>query len=110
MNIVERFSKYLTAIEYPKEKTSWNIAGIINNQNAFYKFDVREMFKLEDGSLAQSNTTKTKADKMVFDIKDQWIIVDLEELHQYLKQNSIKKVYLNELISNLDWNIILPKN
>ena len=46
---------------------------------------------------------------MVFDIKDQWIIVDLEELHKYLKQNNLKKVYLNELISNLDWNIILPK-
>ena len=44
--IVERFAKKLTAIEYPKEKTSWNIAGIIKGQNAFYKFDVREMFEL----------------------------------------------------------------
>jgi hypothetical protein len=45
MNIIERFSTYLTAIEYPKEKTFWNIAGIIKGQNAFYKFDVRDMFK-----------------------------------------------------------------
>jgi hypothetical protein len=46
MNILERFSTYLTATEYPKEKTSWNIAGIIKGQNAFYKFDVRDMFTL----------------------------------------------------------------
>jgi hypothetical protein len=46
MAIIENFSKYLTAIEYPKEKTSWNIAGIIKGQNAFYKFDVRDMFAL----------------------------------------------------------------
>jgi hypothetical protein len=44
MNIIERFSKHLTAIEYPKSKTSWNIAGIIKDKNAFYKFDVRDMF------------------------------------------------------------------
>ena len=25
--IKDRFAKYLTAIEYPKEKSSWNIAG-----------------------------------------------------------------------------------
>jgi hypothetical protein len=33
--IVSRFSKHLTAIEYPKEKTSWNIAGIIKGQKCF---------------------------------------------------------------------------
>jgi hypothetical protein len=52
---------------------------------------------------------KSKADKMVFDIKDQWIILDVEELHQYLKQNELENVDLEELISSLDWNIILPK-
>ena len=41
--LLKKFSKNLTAIEYPKEKTSWNIAGIIKGQNAFYKFDVRDM-------------------------------------------------------------------
>jgi hypothetical protein len=34
MNIIERFSKNLTSIEYPKEKTSWNIAGILKDRNA----------------------------------------------------------------------------
>ena len=46
---------------------------------------------------------------MVFDIKDQYIVVDVEELHEYLKDKELKMVYLEELISKLDWNIILLK-
>ena len=60
MNIIERFSKHLTAIEYPKEKTSWNIAGIIKDKNAFYKFDVRDMFALPDGTPAQKGRLDSK--------------------------------------------------
>ena len=52
---------------------------------------------------------KTKADKMVFDMKDKWIIVDIEELHTYIKEHKLKIIQLEELISKLDWNIILPK-
>ena len=33
--IVKKFAKYLTGIEYPKEKTSWNIAGMIKGKNAY---------------------------------------------------------------------------
>ena len=40
MDIIQRFSKQLEAVEYPKEKTSWYIAGIIKGTNGFYKFDV----------------------------------------------------------------------
>ena len=43
MGIVNRFAKYLTCIEYPKQKSSWNIAGILKGQNGLYKFDVRNM-------------------------------------------------------------------
>ena len=107
--IVKKFSKYLTAVEYPKEKCSWNIAGILKSQNAFYKFDVRDMFELSDGTPAQSGRIDTKADKMVFEARDQWIIVDVEELLKYLKEKKVKKVYLQELLSKLDWNIIVPK-
>ena len=44
VDIIKKFSKHLTAVEYPKQKTSWNIAGIITGQNAFYKFDVEALF------------------------------------------------------------------
>ena len=110
MKIVEKFSRYLSQIEYPKEKTSWNIAGIIKGQNAFYRFDVRDMFTLPDGTPAQKGRTDAKADKMVLEMEDKWVILDLEELHQYIKKNKLKKVYVNDLISKLEWTIFLTKN
>ena len=67
MSIVKRFSKYLTAIKYPKEKTSWNIAGMVKGSNAFYRFDVREMFEMPNGTPAQSGRFNTKAQKMVLE-------------------------------------------
>lgn len=109
-DIVERFSNYLTGIEYPKEKSSWNIAGILKNKNAFYKFDVRNMFKLPDGTPAQKGRTDTKADKMVLEFKDQWVILDIEELLTYIQKHKVKKVYVNDLISDLEWTIFLAKN
>jgi hypothetical protein len=107
--ILNRFSQSLTSIEYPKQKTSWNIAGIIKGQNAFYKFDVRDMFKMPDGTPAQKSSIDSKADKMVLEMDDQWIILDLEELIKYIKKNKLKKVYINDLISKLEWTIFIPK-
>ena len=74
----------------------------LNNQS--FKFDLRPL-----KNNAKGGSFRTKADKMVFDMKDQFIVVDTEELHQYLKENKLKKVYLQDLISKLEWNIILPK-
>ena len=108
MSIIDRFSKELNSIKYPKKKVSWNIAGIIKGQNAFYKFDVRDMF-ITNGQITQKSRTDTKADKMVLEMNDHWIILDLEELIKYIKQNKLKKVYLNDLISKLEWTIFLAK-
>ena len=107
--ILDRFSNYLTSIEYPKQKTSWNIAGVIKGQNAFYRFDVRDMFNLPDGTPAQKGKLDSKADKMVLEMDDKWVILDLEELHQYIKKNKLKKVYINDLLSKLEWSIFLQK-
>ena len=109
--MLDEFRKYLEDISYPtpsQEKTKlWNIEGILKNRlNEKLKFDTRplarEGFKI--GSF------KSHADKMVFESKDQWIIVDVEEMHQYLKDSSKTDVHLKELILKLDWNILLPKN
>tara|TARA_Y100001937_G_C7101334_1_gene322680 strand:- start:267 stop:581 length:315 start_codon:yes stop_codon:yes gene_type:complete len=85
-----------------RQKETWDVEGILHNQK--YKFDLRPI-----KNNCKSGFFKSKADKMVFDVKDQWIILDVEELHQYLKQNELENVSLEELISSLDWNIILPK-
>jgi len=109
MNIINRFSKNLNSIEYPKEKTSWNIAGIIKGQNAFFRFDVRNMFKLSNGTPAQNGKLNTQAQKMVLEANKEWVILDLEELHQYIKKENKTKVYVNDLIKHLEWTTFLPK-
>tara|TARA_R100001163_G_C5023144_1_gene165409 strand:+ start:402 stop:731 length:330 start_codon:yes stop_codon:yes gene_type:complete len=108
--IVKKFAKYLTGIEYPKEKTSWNIAGMIKGKNAYYRFDVREMFEMPDGTLAQKGRLDTKAQKMVIEGEKNWMIIDLDELHEYIRREKKKKVYINDLIDNLEWTIFLAKN
>ena len=110
MSIIDNFSKYLTAIEYPKEKTSWNIAGILKDKNAYYRFDVREMFSLPDGTPAQKGRTDTKADKIVLELKDKWTIFDIDELHKLLNSNKLNKVNVDFLLSKLEWTIFIPKN
>ena len=95
--------KYATP--YQKKTEQWNIQGILKGRyNQSYKFDLRP---LKNNS--KPGSLKTKADKMVFDIEDKWIIVDIEELHTYIKEHKLKIVQLEDLISKLEWNIILPK-
>ena len=108
--IVKKYAKYLTGIEYPKEKTSWNIAGMIKGKNAYYRFDVREMFEMPDGTLAQKGRLDTKAQKMVIEGEKNWMIIDLDELHEYIRREKKKKVYINDLIDDLEWTIFLAKN
>ena len=88
-----------------KQKELWDVEGILKNRlNQKLKFDLRPLKNnIKIGSF------KSKADKMVFELKNQYIIVDVEELHQYLKENDIKDVHLQSLILKLEWNIILPK-
>ena len=96
--------KHATPIQRKKEL--WDVEGILKNRlNQKLKFDLRPI-----KNNAKIGSFKTKADKMVFDIKDQYIIVDVEELHQYVKENRLKDIDLQDLLSKLEWNIILPKN
>jgi len=85
-----------------KNNELWDVEGVLHNQK--FKFDLRPIKNnIKIGSFA------TKADKMVFDLKNEYIVVDVQELHRYLKENNIKNVHLQSLISKLEWNIILPK-
>jgi hypothetical protein len=92
--------KYATLNQ--KKEELWDVEGILHNQK--FKFDLRPIKNnMKIGSF------KTKADKMVFNMKHEWIIIDVEELHSYVKTQNLKDVLLEDLISKLDWNIILPK-
>jgi|TARA_R100001079_G_scaffold108169_1_gene78172 hypothetical protein len=109
MNIVDRFSKNLTAIEYPKQKSSWNIAGILKGQNAFYKFDVRGLIKKSHNRGYKKGRLDSKADKMVFEFNNQWVILDMNELTNYVKKHNLKDLELSDMVDRLEWTIKLPK-
>lgn len=102
MKFLNLLSNVTKATSKQKKQELWDVEGTLNNQ--LLKFDLRPL-----KNNVKRGSFKTKADKMVFDIKDQYIIVDVEELHQYLKNESLKDVYLQDLLSKLEWNIILPK-
>jgi len=88
-----------------KKKELWDVEGILKDRlNQKLKFDLRPI-----KNNCKVGNFKTKADKMVFSFKDQYIIVDVEELHSYIKKNKLKDVQLEDLISKLDWNIIINK-
>ena len=110
MSLKNNFSTYLNDIEYPIKKEGWDISGILKKaSNQKLKFDTRPIVKFKEKDYGKTGSFKTKADKMVFENKDQWIIIDVEEMHEFLHRKSIKDVHLDDLISELDWNIILPK-
>lgn len=89
-----------------KKEELWDVSGILKDRsNQEFKFDLRPLNK----DLSKKGSFKTKADKMVFETVSEWILVDIEELHNYIKQHELKVVELEDLISKLDWNIILPK-
>jgi len=88
-----------------KKKELWDVEGILKDRlNQKLKFDLRPI-----KNNCKVGNFKTKADKMVFSFKDQYIIVHVEELHSYIKKNKLKDVQLEDLISKLDWNIIINK-
>ena len=99
---VKEFSKYLKNVKYHKNDSSWNIERILRNQE--YKFDVRSL------SEPQKFNTRTKADKIAFDMPDKWVVVDTQELHTYIVKNKVTYLQLEDLISKLEWNIILSRN
>jgi hypothetical protein len=99
---------YLTDVKWNKE-IEWLVSGIINKKsNQYYKFDIRNLSDFIDkkGKLISS---KNKSDKVLFEDDQNWILVDTQELIKYMKDHSLKEVKLEELISKLEWNILLPK-
>ena len=102
------FLNHLEQISYPSKNQKnqfWDVEGILKKRlNQKLKFDLRPL-----KNNCKNGSFKTKADKMVFDIENQYIIVDIKELHTYIKQHKLKKILLESLIFNLDWNIILHK-
>jgi len=104
-NFIDLLSSVTLANKNQREKELWDVEGVLKDRlNQKFKFDLRP---IKDN--VKIGSFKSKADKMVFDMKNEYVIVDLEELTKYIKENNIKEVNLEDLISKLDWNIILSK-
>ena len=107
MNI--KFVKeYLTNIKW-NNNNQWQVEGNIKRlSNQYLKFDIRFLkdFNNKQGKFISS---KSKADKILFENDQNWILVDTQELIKYMKEYGLKEIKLEELIKNIDWNIILPK-
>jgi hypothetical protein len=113
-NIEERFSFFLKDVVYPsnneKENNHWNISGILKkNSNQEFKFDVRPMFQMPNNQLGKKGTTSSKADKIVFETDKEWVIIDVPELHEYVRKQSLTVVQFEDLLVKLEWNIHISK-
>jgi len=110
MSTQQKFKKYLTQIEYPKKFEGWHIKGMLKkHSNKTYKFDITNIIKRNGNHYEKIGSFKNKAEKMVFNLKNEWVILDIEELHTYIKDNKLRDVNLHELINSLEWNIIVKK-
>jgi len=98
--------KYLEDVKWNKNfSQGWNVSGVLKNRlNENLKYDLRPV-KNEMKEMSYNS----KADKIVFDIDEKYYIVDFKELSSFVKENKIKKIHLNKVIKDLDWNIILNK-
>jgi len=105
-----KFEDYLIDIKKPdKPNLGWDIEGIIKDRtNQPFKFDLKPIKKIK-GILGKEGYFNKKADKMVFEYSDKYIVLDVEELISYVKTHKLKIVYVKELLEKLEWNIIINK-
>ena len=101
--------EYLKNIKWNIENNQWQVSGILDRiSNEYLKFDIRFLNDFNDkkGKLINS---KSQADKVLFEDDENWILVDTQEFIKYMKISDLKQIHLEQLLSNIDWNIILPK-
>jgi hypothetical protein len=67
------------------------------------------MFQMPNNQLGKKGTTSSKADKIVFETDKDWVIIDVPELHDYIRKQSLTVVQFEDLLNKLEWNIVLPK-
>lgn len=111
---MKAFLKYLDQITYAtdeqKEKELWDVSGVLKDRlNENLKFDIRPMFEHTTGEPAKKSNVSTKADKMVIEEINRWVVLDVKELIKNIKQNKKTVLRVEDLLKILDWNIIILK-
>jgi hypothetical protein len=67
------------------------------------------MFQMPNNQLGKKGTTSSKADKIVFETDKEWVIIDVPELHEYIRKQFVKIVQFEDLLNKLEWNIHISK-
>jgi hypothetical protein len=91
------------------ENSSYQVEGLLKQSNQYYKFDIRYLNDFSENKKGKLINSKSQADKVLFEDDKHWILVDTQELIKYMKISNLKQINLEQLLSNIDWNIILPK-
>jgi len=106
---IELLSEPVLASPEQQKKEIWDVEGRLKNGNQTFKFDIRPL-KSTGNKAEKIGYFKSKSDKMVFEIINQWVIFDTEELNDYVKSINKKDFNIDELLDNLSWNLIIDKN
>ena len=91
------------------ESNSYQVEGLLKQSNQYYKFDIRYLNDFSKDKKGKLINSKSQADKVLFEDDKNWILVDTQELIKYMRISDLKQINLEQLLSNIDWNIILPK-
>jgi hypothetical protein len=106
------FLKNLTDIKFANEKERkeeiWDVEGRLKNGNKLSKFDIRPLV-ITPTRGEKIGFFNTKADKIVFETEEKWIVFDAEELIAYVKKSSKRDFNVNELLYALTWNLQIDK-
>ena len=110
MNFIKELTEVKHATKKQIKEEHWHVEGIIRSKsNQKLKFDLSPMIKFKENDYGKIGHFSSKSDKIVFDFKDQWILIDTEELIEYVRIHEKKELNLDDLLEELSWNIILPK-
>ena len=111
MSIIKKFADTcLVETSYPNKPESWHVQGMLKDKsNQIFKFDVRGMSKVNENRLEKQGKLNSKAEKMVFETITHWVIFDTQEINKYIEKTNITDLLFEDLISELEWNIVLPK-
>ena len=110
MSFIEQLSEVKHATKKQIKEEHWHVKGIIKSKsNQEFKFDLSPIIKFKKDDYGKIGYFSSKSDKIVFDFLDKWILIDTEELTNYIKKTNIKELNLNDLLDKLEWNTILNK-
>lgn len=106
--------KHLSDVKFAtkkqKEKEIWDVSGILKNRlNQKLKYDIRPYSMDINGRNVKPLTTRSKADKIVFEQPDKWVVVEAVELHNFIIAHKLQEINLNDIVGALEWNINIKK-